>query len=196
MESYVVMELEKERHKLYDEFRSIEIRLCVITKEQIEERKRAIENPDNGLVYILNACRDYLKASDQLEHSKCINRAEVHLADFFGSKQVSVADIIGHGYDDREITIRFICRESNLEWELVIANPESSYWINDKSVIYATYNDYLKVFSLTATLSYIKRSSEYETHSVQFKDLFLDKDFQEVVIKTNKEDIENGTCED
>lgn len=196
MESYVVMELEKERHKLYDEFRSIEIRLCAITKEQIEERKRAIENPDNGLVYILNACRDYLKASDQLEHSKCITRAEVHLADFFGSKQVSVADIIGHGYDDREITIRFTCRESNLEWELVIANPESSYWINDKSVIYATYNDYLKVFSLTATLRYIKRSSEYETHSVQFKDLFLDKDFQEVVIKTNKEDIENGTCED
>ena len=173
--------IKKERLKLKEEYDSVLLRLNLAAKEELEI---AIDLISNSFDSILNAAKDYMSTSDKSKQDNCKRRLEVHIEGYFNViDMVKVCEVVGHGYDDREYTIRFRFNDSK-DYELVISNPNSPYWILPKRPMYATYEDYSKILNnICAELRIVTNTSEYIRETSVVSDMFKDDDFNKYYVR-------------
>jgi hypothetical protein len=173
--------INKERLKLKEEYDSVLLRLNLAAKEELEI---AIDLMRNSFDSIINAAKDYMYTSDKNKQDQCKRRLEVHIEGYFGIiDKVKVHEVVGHGYDDREYTIRFRFN-NNKDYELVISNPDSPYWILPKRPMYATYEDYSKILSnICAELRIVTNTSRYLRETSVVSDMFKDDNFNKYFVK-------------
>jgi hypothetical protein len=167
--------------KLKEEYDSVLLRLNLAAKEELEI---AIDLMRNSFDSIINAAKDYMYTSDKNKQDQCKRRLEVHIEGYFGIiDKVKVHEVVGHGYDDREYTIRFRFNDDN-DYELVISNPDSPYWILPKRPMYATYEDYSKILSnICAELRIVTNTSRYLRETSVVSDMFKDDNFNKYFVK-------------